>query len=377
MRRVGYTYSEHYEQLCNKLPSNLGRSSFIHSLVKAYGLFDKLIIIPPKKADFVSLCRVHSDEYVSYLLKDQVNKNDIKEHGQSDKYQSERMDSVFGLDYDCPIFPELSEYIQFLAGASEESAKLLAKENFDAFIHWDGGRHHARRNKAAGFCYVNDIVLAITELRKYYQRIMYLDFDLHAADGVESAFLHSENVLTLSLHRYDPGFFPGTGSFDLLGKGKGKYYALNIPLKKGLTDENFILLFDNIIQPAFINFKPDVIVVQCGCDGLFKDTYKEWNLTPKSYASCLEKILKWKKKLLIFGGGGYENAVVSRCYAFLTSVILGINIPNDIPEHDFFEFYAPDFELLLDQGYTKDENTEEYILNVIRTLQMYIYNINL
>ncbi|CCJ28523.1 unnamed protein product [Pneumocystis jirovecii] len=336
------------------------------------------LLVSPEKANFSSLCRIHGDKYISYLLKNQTNKNDVSEkYDQINDYQSEEMNSIFGLDYDCPTFPELSEYIQFLAGASEISAKLLANDDFDVFVHWDGGRHHARRNKAAGFCYINDAVLAITELRKYYQRIMYLDFDLHAGDGVESAFLHSENVLTISLHRYDPGFFPGTGSFDLAGKGKGKYYALNVPLKRGLTDENFILLFDNIIQPAFINFKPDIIVVQCGCDGLFKDTYKEWNLTPQSYAFCLEKILKWKKKLLILGGGGYENTVVSRCYVFLTSVILGIEISNDIPEHDFFEFYAPDFELLLDHGYIKDENVKEYIQKTIKTLQLYIYNINM
>lgn len=175
--------------------------------------------------------------------------------------------SLFGLDYDCPIFPELPEYVEFLAGASQISARLLGNDTFDIAIHWDGGRHHAKRSKASGFCYVNDVVLSITELRKYYQRIMYLDLDLHAGDGVESAFLHSKNVLTLSLHRYDPGFFPGTGSLDLIGKGKGKYYALNVPLKKGLTDENFSVLFDHIIQPAFIKFNPDAIVIQCGCDG--------------------------------------------------------------------------------------------------------------
>ncbi|KAG4306086.1 hypothetical protein PORY_000074 [Pneumocystis oryctolagi] len=384
MRRVGYAYSESYEQLkCNKLPSNLDRSSFIHSLVKAYGLFDKLTIIPPEKASFSSLCKIHDSEYMFYLLNNSKDKDSLfEEQYDNSGYESEEMNSVFGLDYDCPIFPELSEYIQFLAGTSKASARLLASGNLDVSIHWDGGRHHAKKSKAAGFCYVNDIVFAIMELRKYYQRVMYLDFDLHAGDGVESAFLHSENVLTLSFHRHDPGFFPGTGSFDLVGKGKGKYHALNVPLKKGLSGDNLILLFENIVQPAFMKFKPDVIVVQCGCDGnfkvqtilltqlgLFKDVYKEWNLTSQSYAFCLKKILEWEKKLLIFGGGGYENTVVSRCYAFLTSVILDIEIPNDIPEHDFFEFYGPDFELLLDQGNMKDENTEEYIQNAIKILQ--------
>ncbi|EMR10304.1 hypothetical protein PNEG_01563 [Pneumocystis murina B123] len=373
MKRIGYAYSEYYEQLCNKLPSNLNRSSFIHSLIKAYGLFDKFAIITPEKASFASLSGIHDDKYISYLLKDYKKENDniSEEDSENVECDLEEEISLFGLDYDCPIFPELPEYVEFLAGTSQTSARLLGNDIFDIAIHWDGGRHHAKRSKASGFCYVNDIVLSIMELRKYYQRIMYLDLDLHAGDGVESAFLHSKNVLTLSLHRYDPG----TGSLDLIGKGKGKYYALNVPLKKGLTDENFLLLFDHIIQPTFIKFNPDVIVIQCGCDGLFEDTYKEWNLTSQAYVLCLENILKWKKKLLILGGGGYKNTIVSRCYALLTSVILGVKIQNDIPEHDFFNHYAPDFELFLNKGHIENENTQEYIEYTINTLQLYINNI--
>ncbi|KTW29717.1 hypothetical protein T552_00924 [Pneumocystis carinii B80] len=376
MKRIGYAYSEYYEQLCNKLPSNLNRSSFIHSLIKAYGLFDKFIIITPEKANFVSLCGIHDDRYLSYLLKDYKKKEDTSEEDYEDlECNLEEEISLFGLDYDCPIFPELPEYVEFLAGTSQKSARLLGNDVFDIAIHWDGGRHHAKRSKASGFCYVNDVVLSIMELRKYYKRIMYLDLDLHAGDGVESAFLHSKNVLTLSLHRYDPGFFPGTGSLDLIGKGKGKYYALNVPLKKGLTDENFSLLFEHIIQPAFIKFNPDAIVIQCGCDGLFEDTYKEWNLTSQAYVFCLQNILKWEKKLLILGGGGYKNTIVSRCYALLTSIILGVKIQNDIPEHLFFDHYTPDFELLLNKGHIENENTHDYIEYTINTLKLYINNI--
>ena len=58
----------------------------------------------------------------------------------------------------------------------------------DIAINWSGGLHHAKKMEASGFCYVNDIVLAILELLKYHPRVLYIDIDIHHGDGVEEAF---------------------------------------------------------------------------------------------------------------------------------------------------------------------------------------------
>ena len=78
-------------------------------------------------------------------------------------------------------------------------------------IHWDGGRHHATSQEAKGYCYVNDIVLGILELRETFKRVLYIDFDIHHGDGVQEAFELSSKVFTLSLHRFEEagGFYPG------------------------------------------------------------------------------------------------------------------------------------------------------------------------
>lgn len=72
--------------------------------------------------------------------------------------------------------------------------------------------------QASGFCYVNDIVLAILELLKYHNRVLYVDIDIHHGDGVEEAFLTTNRVMTVSFHKYGDNFFPGTGDLDSVGK---------------------------------------------------------------------------------------------------------------------------------------------------------------
>jgi acetoin utilization deacetylase AcuC-like enzyme len=98
------------------------------------------------------------------------------------------------------------------------AAVMLNHQLADVAVNWSGGLHHARIDKAEGFCYINDIVLGILELLKYHPRVLYVDIDIHHGDGVEEAFLHTNRVMTVSFHKYDQGdkdrstfFFPGTG----------------------------------------------------------------------------------------------------------------------------------------------------------------------
>ena len=82
----------------------------------------------------------------------------------------------------------LYEFCQLSCGGSVASAVKLNKQAADIAVNWAGGLHHAKKSEASGFCYVNDIVLAILELLKYHQRVLYIDIDIHHGDGVEEAF---------------------------------------------------------------------------------------------------------------------------------------------------------------------------------------------
>ncbi|KAJ1679710.1 Histone deacetylase 8 [Spiromyces aspiralis] len=274
----------------------------------------------------------------------------------------------FGLEQDCPLFDGIYEYVLTTAGGTLAAAECLLSGAADIAIHWEGGRHHAARDHASGFCYVNDVVLGIHRLQRGFDRILYIDLDLHHGDGVQNAFLYSRSVFTLSFHYHSPGFYPGTGSLREQGKGKAQNHALNVPLGRYLTDGSLRRVFDEISARVVSYFKPDVVVVQCGCDGLATDPHRAWNLTPVGYVSVIEAVRGWGLPTMLLGGGGYDSPSVARCWAQVTAAVTqpGVDLDREIPEHCYFEMYKPTFEISIEPATAAvDENSDEYIASVV------------
>ncbi|KAG0251007.1 Histone deacetylase 8 [Mortierella polycephala] len=342
-RRIAYIYSSDYASIASRLPSNLERSNF------------QLFTVVYAPQDFLK--RVEQEG----LSDGEDEEGDHQDGGEHRNIKEDRLEE-YGLRYDCPVFEGIADYAELVAGSSMEAATLLSDDAFDMVVHWDGGRHHAKKDMAAGFCIVNDIVLGIMELQRTYERVVYLDLDVHHGDGVENAFQFTDKVLTVSVHHYAQGFYPGTGSGNPTSSRTKA--AVNIPLKGGLSDTTLCKIFDDMIEPLFKSFDPEAIVLQCGVDGMAGDPLGKWNLSLQSYVDCLKKVMAWKKPLMVLGGGGYKNTSTARCYALLTSVALGREISEEIPEHEFFEDYKPDFMLQIDPGRQTDENTDDYMEQV-------------
>ena len=163
-------------------------------------------------------------------------------------------------------------------GGTLEAAMRLNAGDCDIAVNWSGGLHHAKKWEASGFCYVNDIVVGITELLKWHPRVLYIDIDIHHGDGVEEAFQLTDRVMTVSFHKYGNFFFPRTGDMYDIGLGRGRYYSVNVPLREGMDDESYQLLFKPIITAVIDNFDPSVIVLQCGADSLGCDRLGCFNL---------------------------------------------------------------------------------------------------
>lgn len=134
------------------------------------------------------------------------------------------------------------------------------------------GLHHARRDRAAGFCVFNDCGIAIEYLRQHYSinRIAYIDIDAHHGDGVFYEFEDDADLCIVDFHQDGATLYPGTGFINETGKGHAIGTKLNIPLPPNSTDKMAKALW----KPAedFINkFKPEFILLQCGADSLEGD----------------------------------------------------------------------------------------------------------
>ena len=105
-------------------------------------------------------------------------------------------------------------------------------------------------------------------------------------------------------------------------------------------------------------FRPGAIVLQCGADSLTGDRLGCFNLSLKGHAECVKYVKSFHVPTLVLGGGGYTIRNVARCWAYETSVLLDQPIPNKIPFNDYFEYYAPDYELHLTPEPRENMNTE-------------------
>ena len=377
--RVHYISSKEYVDICNLHPKVYGRSTLVDSLLKAYGLLDKMTVTPPKMCSKGDLLTFHTKEYIqclqsieSYFKENGC--NDIKQYksgdiDHTDLLEDEEIDIVsHGFGYDCEVFPNLFSYTMFVAGATMTAADALLNKECDIAVNLNGGWHHAHVDEAAGFCYVNDIVIGILHLLKQFKKVLYIDFDIHHGDGVEEAFKFSKKVFTLSIHRFHKGFFPGTGDHDEVGSGAGEYYTCNVPLKTSIQDQSYKRIFKDIFSNVNSIFKPDAIVCQCGADMLNGDPLGDFNLTEECLSDCLQIVRTVNVPMLILGGGGYNPQNTARCWVKMIASLLNETIDENIPEHDFLETYGPDFSLCISPGNRKDENTASFLSELIEEI---------
>ena len=341
------------KDLANKLSllDKVGKRQYmVQSLINSYGLTKMVKVIPLVPATMEDLKMFHSSDYVQFL----ADPNDDDEE-------------QYGLGYDCPTHPDLLSWVLTVAGGSLTGATCLVEVKARVVMNWGGGWHHAHRGGAAGFCYVNDIVLAIHKLQERFRRILYIDLDVHHGDGVEDAFSATDKVATFSIHKYEPGYFPGTGAVTDIGTGRGRHHSINIPLQEGVTDQMYRHVFCSLFPSIISSFMPDCIVLQCGADCLTGDSMGGFNLTPESITACVDDVLAADVPVLVLGGGGYNLPNTSRCWTSITASVVGMELDTDIPDCDpFFLDYGPDFQLGVSKGCVRNSNTEEEVERLIR-----------
>jgi acetoin utilization protein AcuC len=221
-----------------------------------------------------------------------------------------------------PIFPQIYSRPATGAGGVLLACELL--EGVSAVHVPGGGTHHGLPDRANGFCYLNDPVLAIAALRLAGKRVAYVDLDAHHCDGVEAGLAGTEGVLLISVH--EARRWPFTGATGLRSN------CVNLAVPAGYNDSEARLVLREMILPQLEAFAPDVIVLQAGADSLLEDPLSRLALSNNAYVEALGAIRLRAPKLLLLGGGGYNPWSVGRCWARLWAALSGQAEAEDLPQ---------------------------------------------
>jgi acetoin utilization protein AcuC len=241
---------------------------------------------------------------------------------------------------DNPIFPDMHEAGAIVCGASIAAARSVWRGETAHAFNAAGGLHHAMPSRASGFCVYDDPAVAIAWLlAEGAERVAYVDVDVHHGDGVQTVFWDEPRVLTISIHEYDPPFFPGTGAIHERGGANAPGSAINIPMPPGTGDEAWLSALEAVVPRAVGDFRPDVLVTQLGCDTHHTDPLAQLRLTTHAFreaASVLHTLAhdaaggRW----VATGGGGYRWAhVVPRAWTLYVAEMAGVTdgLADELP----------------------------------------------
>lgn len=292
-----------------------------------YGLFreETTEVIDPPMASEADLERVHSKDYVDVV---------------------EAISEPLGLiapevglgGSDNPVFPNMHAISATIVGGSIEAARRVYAGELDYAFNMAGGLHHALPNRASGFCIYNDPAVAIAWLlNRGVDRIVYIDTDAHHGDGVQWIFYDDPRVMTISIHESGKYLFPGTGDIEEIGRDKARGTSINVPLEPGASDADVLLALDEAALPLARQFKPDMLVLQHGCDTHRLDplTHLECTMDVFHQIGVRERDLARDLtggRAISGGGGGYAfREVVPRAWTSTFAAYCDIDLPQELP----------------------------------------------
>ncbi len=285
-------------------PENPKRLEAIaRALAREEGL--SLIPIPARQASAADIELIHAHEYVGLVA------------GTSGR------DFVV-LDPDTSATAKTYQTACLAAGGVLAAADAVMQgevRNAFAFVRPPG--HHAEVNRAMGFCIFNNIAIAAEHLlrRRGLERILIVDWDVHHGNGTQNAFSSRRDVLFFSTHQSP--FYPGSGRPGECGYGPGEGFTVNVPLRPGRGDADFLHIYRQILRPIAASFRPDFILVSAGFDIARGDLLGGMFVSPEGFAALTAELAAMAESLcrgrllFVLEGGYNEDALASGAISVL------------------------------------------------------------
>lgn len=274
-------------------PESPKRLAAIYAMLDEPAMAGKFAEVPVAPAEKKDIMQVHSAGYV------------------------ERIESTAGvrctyLDPDTQACAASYDAAMLAAGGFCRSITMVHSgelNNSFALVRPPG--HHAERDQARGFCLFNNVAVGARYAQNVLglNRILIVDWDLHHGNGTQHSFEEDPSVLYFSTHQYP--YYPGTGASEEVGRGKGKGFTVNVPLTIGHGDGEFITIYEELLRPIALDYRPELILVSAGFDTYYGDPLGGMNVTPKGFAGLTRVLMEIADaccdgKLVLTLEGGYN-----------------------------------------------------------------------
>jgi acetoin utilization deacetylase AcuC-like enzyme len=300
--------NEPYDDSGHEDPGHLerpDRTVATRSAIADLHLGSDLIVAPRKVASRSELLTVHQSSYLDELAA-------FCYGGGGD------------IDQDTYATYDSWSIAQLAAGAGlAVIEELRQREGGVGFVVTRPPGHHALKDRAMGFCLLNNIAISAAALLSQGERVLILDWDVHHGNGTQAIFWNEPRVLYVSTH--ESPFYPGTGAADEVG-GRGAFDRnVNIPLPRGATGETLRRAIEEVASPVIDDFAPTWVLVSAGFDAHRDDPLADFALTSGDFAVLSQLAASYvpcSGRLAMFLEGGYHlDALRASIHASLAAVL--------------------------------------------------------
>ena len=211
-------------------------------------------------------------------------------------------------DADTPFFENISGYARASVAAALDALKIARNgENVFSLMRPPG--HHATREKSMGFCYLNNIAIAVLEaIATGTKRVAVLDFDVHHGNGTEDILLNRDGVALFSIHQFPA--YPGTG-----GKSAGKN-CFNYPVAPSAPRETYRTTLARALGDLK-NFSSELVAVSAGFDAYARDPLAQGTLLAEDFFWLGKELRALKTPFFSLLEGGYSRELPELIFAYL------------------------------------------------------------
>jgi acetoin utilization deacetylase AcuC-like enzyme len=227
-------------------------------------------VVAPREATIEQLGRVHDAGYLRRL--------------------AETAGRSLSLDPDTYTSPESYQIARLAAGAAIDAVeRVMGGSHTAAMALVRPPGHHAERDRAMGFCLLNNVAVAAAHARAQgAAKVAIVDYDVHHGNGTQHIFESDPHVLYVSTHQFP--YYPGTGAADEIGRGGGCGFTVNIPMEIGAVDADYQLVFAKVVSPVLLQFEPDLVIVSAGFDAHERDPLGGMRLSTPAFAAITREL---------------------------------------------------------------------------------------